>query len=343
MTIFRALELQKKFDAHFINLTLTLAATASKAVYPNPFVGSILVDFSSESPIILATGVHETYGTLHAERALLTSFAGKVPESATLYLNLEPCCHFGNTPPCVESIINYGIKRVVFANYDPNPKVSGKGKLLLEKAKIEVIPEIGKDDGEELNRRFFTFYHHKRPHIVLKWAESADGFIAPLENIPQYPISSKEARILSHKWRSEEGAILVGTNTLLIDDPELNVRHLTGVLSPKKIILPSNRLPNSRKAYQNCIFVKSKTLPDLINELCFLNIISLFVEGGATLLKSFIKAKLYDEIIVVKSSKLLLKNGIKAPPLPNDISLKRNVIIIETDFISYFKRCNTSR
>lgn len=211
-------------DERYMHRCLTLAALGAGCVAPNPMVGAVLVADGR----VIGEGWHKKYGQAHAEVEAVNSVRPEdralLPQ-ATLYVSLEPCSHFGKTPPCTDLILQCGIKRVVVACLDPFPLVAGQGVRRLTEAGIEVNVGILAQEAEWCNRRFMTFYRKQRPYIILKWAQTANGFFAPETPQQQQWISNAQTRLLAHRWRSEEVAVLVGTNTLLADNPHLNVRH----------------------------------------------------------------------------------------------------------------------
>lgn len=313
-----------------------LATEGLGFVAPNPMVGSVIV-FNDR---IIGEGYHKKFGQAHAEVNAIESVSDKtLLKSSTLYVNLEPCAHYGKTPPCSDLIIKMGIPRVVISNTDPNPLVMGKGIEKMRRAGIEVITEILKSEGEELNKRFFTYILKSRPYIILKWAQTSDGFIDIHRDVssPQKPnwITNQYARMLVHKWRSEEQSIMVGTNTALLDNPRLNVRDWSGN-SPLRIVLDrSLRLPsdlhlfdgslptlifteNQKKTTENrnnkiCFTVFDEYLPEhIIKELFNQKIQSIIIEGGTRLLQSFIDVGLWDEARVFVGN-VYFKSGKPAP------------------------------
>ena len=226
----------------FMTRCLALAEKGLGNTYPNPIVGSIIVHENK----IIGEGWHQKAGDPHAEVNAINQVRDKTLLSeSTLYVNLEPCSHFGKTPPCADLIIQFGIKRVVIGSRDPNPQVAGKGILKLKEAGVEVIEAILKKEAEFLNRRFYTFHQKKRPYIIMKWAQTEDGFISPLTNKTNRPfwISNNLSRQKVHQWRSQEASILVGVQTVVTDNPILNTREWPGN-NPLRIILdPSDRIP----------------------------------------------------------------------------------------------------
>ena len=317
---------------------MDLALLGKGNVAPNPLVGCVIVRKNN----IVGEGYHRKYGFPHAEPNALASVADpSILAESTLYVNLEPCNHFGNTPPCSQAIVEAGIQRVVIANKDPNKVVSGKGIDFLERAGIEVITGILENEGEELNRRFFTYHRKKRPYVILKWAQTADGFIDKIRSTEEeaLQISNRENVALVHKWRSEEPAILVGMNTIMMDNPSLTVRHVNGrnplrvSIDSEKSVIPTDNYSFYDQSTPTLIFSKTtskvensveyKQLPSLdleniLSELHERKIQSVIVEGGRSLLTNFIENELWDEARIT-SSELIIKNGIKAPTLKGEL------------------------
>lgn len=309
-------------DEQYMQRCLNLALLGLGNVAPNPMVGCVIV----HNGIIIGEGYHQKYGEAHAEVNAIASVSTKeLLRESTLYVNLEPCSHYGKTPPCSDLIVRSQIPRVVIGSNDPNPLVAGKGIAKLRNAGVEVTSGILKQSTDFLNRRFLTFFTKKRPYIILKWAQSADGFIAPTDN-RQVWLSNELSKKLVHKWRSEEQAIMVGTNTARIDNPELTVRLWKGknplrVVIDKDLSLPTgnhlfnnaantlvfNSRENSKE--NNIEKVKidfSASLPkQVLDGLYQRNIGSVIIEGGATLLNSFIEANLWDEARMFKTTALL--------------------------------------
>ena len=311
---------------------LALAEKGLGNTYPNPIVGAIIVHENK----IIGEGWHQKAGEPHAEVNAINQVSDKtLLTESTLYVNLEPCSHFGKTPPCADLIIQFGIKRVVIASRDPNPLVAGKGILKLKEAGVEVIEAILKKEAEFLNRRFYTFHQKKRPYIIMKWAQTEDGFISPLTNKTNRPfwISNNLSRQKVHQWRSQEASILVGVQTVVTDNPILNTREWPGN-NPLRIILdPSDRIPEDatllKDKLRTIILCKKKTkrhlkenkeyhilnpfnLDSLIKFCYKKNILSLFIEGGQKTLNYFIKHQLWDEARIF-TSKQKFKKGINSP------------------------------
>lgn len=325
----------------FMQRALQLAQLGEGVVSPNPMVGCVIV----HERTIIGEGWHKKYGEAHAEVNAVNSVEDKslLPKSE-VYVTLEPCSHFGKTPPCADLLIKYQVKKVFVCNYDPNPLVAGQGIEKLRQAGVEVEIGLLTEAGRELNKRFFTYIEKKRPYIILKWAESADGFIAK-KNYEAIQISNLLSRRFVHKMRSEEDSIMVGTNTVKYDNPKLDTRFWTGknairVLIDKDLSLLNtlNIFDNSQKTIcynllkdeviNNNIFVKIPTNNSIesfiIQVLYQRKIQSIIIEGGAILLQSFIDSGLWDEAFILKS-KLILGDGIKAPTIGGVEILRENL------------------
>ncbi len=313
---------------------IQLAQSGAGSVAPNPMVGSVLV----HERRIIGEGFHRQYGHAHAEVNCLRSVSKadkKLIASSTLYVSLEPCAHYGKTPPCADLIIRQNIPKVVIGCRDPFDMVNGKGVEKLEKAGIEVVQGVLEKECIHLNRRFFTFHVQKRTYIILKWAQTKNGVIGTLDG-SQIKISNQYSNRLVHKWRSHEAGILVGKNTALNDDPQLNNRLWNGNSPVRMVIDGDLTLPvhlklfdgtnrtivfNYQKSESNGQVVfykldKDEPVPVQIAKACYqLNIISLLVEGGAKLLQSFIDLKLWDEARVIENETLIIDKGVIAPVL----------------------------
>lgn len=309
-----------------------LARRGAGAVSPNPLVGAVLVHGNR----VIAEGWHERWGGPHAEvncfRAVAPSDEKFVPESV-LYCNLEPCSHHGKTPPCAELVANKGVKKVVIANKDPNPLVSGRGIERIRNAGIQVEAGVLADEGLFLNRYFFTGITEKRPYIILKWAQSSDGFLGrPGERTA---VSGQAALRLAHRWRSESDAILVGAVTAATDNPSLDTRFWFGK-NPLRVLLDgggsvplATRLLSDdretlvfgpeRSGVADCKrFTGTNThtpVQEILDVLYSENKWILYVEGGAGVLQQFIRSGYWDEIRILEST-IILGGGVKAPPLP---------------------------
>jgi diaminohydroxyphosphoribosylaminopyrimidine deaminase/5-amino-6-(5-phosphoribosylamino)uracil reductase len=296
-------------------------------VSPNPLVGTVIV----HNGRVIGEGWHKRYGEAHAETMVIDSVKDKsLLSTSTLYVNLEPCCHWGHTPPCAEMIVKYNIPKVVIANRDSNPKVCGGGIKILEDNGIEVICGVLENEGRYLNRRFFIFQEQKRPYIILKWAETADGFMDSGRKQGESPvwISNDILRIYVHKQRKENDAILVGFNTILNDNPRLNIRYYFGK-NPERLTIA--RIDSINKEMQKnynffdnsqpTTIYTQQPLNDIIASLYEHKISSLIVEGGKRTLEMFIEQNLWDEAHVIVSEKYFGR-GLKAPVL-NGYSTER--------------------
>ncbi len=336
-------------DILYMRRALELAAIGRGHVSPNPMVGCVIV-YNNQ---IIGEGWHKQYGDWHAEVNAINAVEDKsLLKESTAFVTLEPCSHFGKTPPCADLLIKHQLKRVVICNVDTNPLVGGKGITKLREAGIEVETGILEQEGRMLNRRFFTFMEKKRPYIMLKWAQTADGFIAR-ENHDSKWISNTLSRTLVHKWRTEEDAIMVGTQTALYDNPQLNVRNWTGknpvrVVIDSQLRLPSslalfdqkqfticyNLIKNENKENLHLVMVENKEnmLQEIIEDLYTRKIQSLIVEGGSKLLNSFIGLHLWDEARVFRSTQVFGK-GIAAPLFQGKLA---NVSFLKGDEISIY-------
>ena len=310
-----------KIHEKYIKRCIELAKNGLGTTYPNPLVGSVIV-YNNQ---IIGEGWHQKAGSPHAEVNAIQSVKDKsLLSKATIYVSLEPCSHFGKTPPCSDLIIANKIPNVVIGTLDPFAKVAGNGIKKLLEAGTNVTVGILEDECYELNKRFFTFHTKKRPYIILKWAESNDGFIAPINRKEQKPvwITSELSRQLVHKWRSEEQAILVGTNTVLEDNPTLTTRNWIGN-NPIRIVLDqNNKISKESHIFDN----QAKTISISKNEMPFdenlasniasflfeQNIQSVLIEGGTKTLQTFIDSNLWDEARVFKGA-ISFNKGIKAP------------------------------
>jgi diaminohydroxyphosphoribosylaminopyrimidine deaminase / 5-amino-6-(5-phosphoribosylamino)uracil reductase len=322
-----------------------LAASGLGHAAPNPLVGCVIVHNNK----VIGEGYHQRYGEAHAEVNAVDAVKDKsLLSEATVYVSLEPCSHFGKTPPCADLLVKHKVKRVVISCTDPNPEVSGKGIEKLKSAGIEVIKGICEKEGQELNRRFFTFFLKQRPYVILKWAQSLNGYI-DRERKPgdtgQFNISSDLSRMLVHKWRSEEPAILVGTRTALNDNPQLNVRLWSGKNPLRIVIDRSLRLPENlhlfdgsvqtlvftekeKEAEKNTEYIKTdfNNLPaQILYHLQQRKIQSLIIEGGAEILNTFIAAGLWDEARVFVSPGVVVEAGTAAPEIHGKVIHTENI------------------
>lgn len=316
----------------YIQRCIQLAKMGKGNVAPNPMVGAVIVHDGK----IIGEGYHEKYGEAHAEVNAVNSVEDKsLLKESTIYVSLEPCAHFGKTPPCAELLVKHQFKKVVIGCSDSHDRVAGKGVQILKSAGIEVELGVLENECRALNKAFFTFHEQKRPFVLLKWAQTPNGFIDNSEGKDGEVswISTPETQSLVHQWRSESQAILVGKNTVLADNPSLTVRKVTG-RNPIRILLDKNlEVPIDKSIFNDesrtIILNASKTetigtneyiqindfsIQSILSHLHSLNIQSVLVEGGAKTLQSFIDAKLWDEtkIIIGKNE---FESGTKAPKL----------------------------
>ena len=338
----------------YMKRCIQLAKNGLGTTYPNPMVGSVIVHDGK----IIGEGWHKKAGEAHAEVNAVYAVQDKsLLKEATIYVSLEPCSHFGKTPPCCDLILANEIPNVVIGTLDPFAKVAGNGiKKLIENGK-NVTVGILEDECNALNKRFFTFHQKKRPYIILKWAETADGFIAPISKETKSPvwISNPYSRQVVHKWRTEEQAILVGTQTILDDNPSLTARTYSGT-NPIRIVLdktgkiaahyavkdfsnPTIILTESKKftstencIYENVIFDKSLA-HSIANILYRHDIQSVIIEGGAKTIQSFIDAHLWDEAMVF-TGQIKFQDGTQAPKF-NGNSIQR--FNIKDDQLNIFR------
>lgn len=343
-------------DELFMLRALELAQNGVGFVSPNPRVGCVIVHDGK----IIGEGWHQRYGGPHAEVNAVASVADKnLLSEATLYVNLEPCSHFGKTPPCADLLIQHRVKKVVIANVDTNPLVGGKGIEKMRHAGIEIATGVLEKEGRALNKRFFTLIEKQRPYIILKWAQTADGFIAQ-ENYESKWISGDLSRQRVHKWRSEEDAILVGTKTAAHDNPQLNVRDWTGRNPVRVVIDRFLRLPSrlhlfdgtqkticynvlKHEEHPNLSLIRldeENFITQLIADLGKRGIQSVIVEGGAQTLQFFISLNLWDEARVFVSTRRFEK-GIAAPLLkghtPKAEQLGQDQLLVYTNEATHGK------
>jgi len=331
-----------KIHEKYINRCIEIAKNGLGYTRPNPMVGCVIVYENT----IIGEGFTSPYGGRHAEVNAISSVKEKsLLKKSTLYVTLEPCSHFGKTPPCSNLIIEHQIPKVVIGALDTNCKVAGKGIEALKAAGCDVTVGVLENECKTHHKRFFTFHNNKRPYIILKWAESKDGFIAPLSKAEQKPvwITNTISRQLVHKWRAEEHAILVGANTVLADNPSLTVRDWTGQ-NPIRIVLDrDDNLPKDLAIFDNA----SKTLIITKNDIDFSKYIasqvctflynkeiqSVIIEGGSKTLQSFIDEKLWDEAKVF-TGKMILNEGVKAPKFKGKLYSEKSILgdILKTYF-----------
>lgn len=318
---------------------LSLAKLGLGKVAPNPMVGCVIVCNDK----IIGEGYHKVFGGSHAEvNAIQQVKDQSLLTESTAFVTLEPCAHFGKTPPCADLLIKSGVKKVVIGTRDSNPLVAGKGIEKLQKAGIEVVENIMEKECRQLNRRFFTFHEKSRPYVILKWAQTLDGYLDKQRSPNEIGInwiSGPETKSLVHKWRSEEQAILVGRNTIMNDNPSLTVRDYSGK-NPIRVVIDSqltignlknvfsddaetlvfNRIKNEKQATIEWIKIQETSTDNILKELFKRGIQSILVEGGSRTLQYFIIDNVWDEARIIVGD-LQFGAGIKAPiinKLPND-------------------------
>lgn len=338
----------------YIERCLDLARNGLGSTYPNPLVGCVIVYEGK----IIGEGWHIKAGDAHAEvRAINAVKNQSLLKKSTLYVTLEPCSHFGKTPPCSDLIIERKIPNIVIGTIDPFAKVAGMGVKKLLTAGRNVVVGVCEEECEELNKRFFTFHRKKRPYIILKWAETKDGFIAPAEQKKDeiFWITNTYSQQLVHKWRSEEQAILIGTQTALKDNPKLNVRHWQGKNPTRVVIDKSLKLPKRLSIldssqptlvfHDNKLTAENKTnlkfealdfesdiILQILEKLYQFGLQSVIIEGGSKTLQSFIDAGLWDEARVFKGQNKI-ESGIKGPIFKKEAL---ETIDIKGDQLNYF-------
>ncbi len=335
-----------KIHEKYIKRCIELAKKGLNAARPNPSVGCVIVYQNT----ILGEGYTSPYGGSHAEVNAINAVSNKkLLKKATLYVSLEPCNHFGKTPPCSDLIIKHQIKRVVVGCIDPFAKVAGAGIEKLKSNGCEVIVGVLEKKCIAVNKRFFTFHTKNRPYIILKWAETQDGFIDKVRNdhssLEPNWITNRYSRQLVHKWRSEEDALLIGTNTALNDNPKLNVRDWMGK-SPIRIVLDRElRIPKSHHIYngtvktlilteldelstENITFERIDFSKNLLQQVLTVlkryNIQSLFIEGGKQTLQTFIDSEMWDEARVFKGE-VYFEDGLEAPIIKGEKSSSQRI------------------
>jgi diaminohydroxyphosphoribosylaminopyrimidine deaminase/5-amino-6-(5-phosphoribosylamino)uracil reductase len=348
-------------DELYMQRCLELAKLGIASVSPNPMVGCVIVKDNK----IIGEGYHAKIGQAHAEvnavQAVIAQYgdaAKSLLKDATVYVSLEPCAHFGKTPPCADLLIRHEVGKVYIGNKDPFPDVDGKGITKLKNAGIEVHQGILENECRKLNRRFFTRIEKQRPYIVLKWAQTANGFFAPLKKSKQW-ISTPLAKKLVHKWRNEEDAILVGKQTVIADNPQLTTREWKGK-NPVRLVIDKNlEIPADRHVYNDAsktiIFNEVKTevsanihyvqmedmqyyLPQKIAfQLYLMDIQSVIIEGGANILNQFISSNLWDEARIFNSS-INWETGIHAPKIYGYIT---DVLTVNQDKLIIYKNWET--
>ena len=337
----------------YMQRCIDLALKGLRDVAPNPMVGCVIV----HKNVIIGEGFHEEFGKAHAEVNAIHRVDDKEKlKKSKLYVSLEPCAHTGKTKPCVDLIIKHDIPEVIVGIKDPNPKVSGKGIEKLKKAGVKVTVGVLEDICIEVNRRFFTFHQKQRPYVILKWAQTIDGYLDKVRNDKEQKvnwISAPETQTIVHKWRSEEQSILVGRNTIINDNPSLTVREYGGK-NPTRIVIDSqlqisgslkiyseeaptlvfNRLKNEKSNNIEYIKIDETSTKNILDELYRRQIQSVFVEGGSRTIQYFIIDNAWDEARVIVGNKKF-HEGYKAPVL-NRIPV--NSLPFGKDMIHFFKR-----
>ncbi len=319
------------FDEQMMHRCIELAQNGFGTTYPNPMVGCVIVHQEK----IISEGWHKKSGEPHAEvNAIQKIFNKEILKNSTLYVSLEPCAHQGKTPPCADLIISHNIPKVVVGTKDPFAKVNGLGIQKMKNAGIEVVTDVLEEECRQLNKRFFTFHKEKRPYVILKWAQTANGLMATEEGEQKW-ITNEFSKQLVHKWRTEEQAVLVGTNTAKSDNPQLSAR-LWGGTRPVRLVLDKELKLNSALnlfdgSQRTIVFTKKEAmnqpnlefiqipfdsdLPEVIlQKLYELEIQSVIIEGGKTTLETFVKKHLWDEARVFTSS-TRWEAGVKSPEL----------------------------
>ena len=316
-------------DELYMRRCLQLAALGLGKTSPNPMVGAVVV----HQDTIIGEGYHHRCGEAHAEINAINAVKNKeLLAKSTLYVNLEPCSHFGKTPPCADAIIRYGIPKVVIGSIDYHDKVNGAGVQKLRDAGVEVVENVCRRECEELNKRFFTFHRKRRPYIILKWAQTRDGFMdidRSDSNTTTYWITNPALKVLTHKWRSEEDAILVGYRTMHNDQPQLTTREYPGkdpqrfvMQRGKDIISPLPYTPLPENAQEAAV------------ELYHLNIQSVIIEGGKNTIEKFLAAGLWDEARILIGCQTWGK-GLPAPKIPE---IPEKTVAIDDNQLIYVRR-----
>jgi diaminohydroxyphosphoribosylaminopyrimidine deaminase/5-amino-6-(5-phosphoribosylamino)uracil reductase len=322
-----------EMDEFYMQRCIDLARIGEGNVAPNPMVGAVIVYDGK----LIGEGFHQKYGEAHAEVNAVNSVVDKsLLSKSTIYVSLEPCAHFGKTPPCADLIVKSNFKRVVIGCFDSYAEVSGNGIQKIKNAGIECEIGVLENECKELNKRFFTFHDKKRPYVILKWAQTKDGFFDVIRDDSEKGanwISSPETKVLVHKWRSVEQSILVGKNTVLIDNPTLTVREISGK-NPTRIVLDShlsicetanvfnlesktiilNLQKNGKQGNVEWIKISNMKVETILNCLYNANIQSVFIEGGVSTHQSFIESNCWDEARVIVGESIF-NEGLKAPVL----------------------------
>lgn len=339
---------------NFMQRCIDLAYLGQGYVSPNPMVGCVIV----KNGLIIGEGYHAEFGGKHAEIVAIESVENPDEiENSTVYISLEPCVHTGKTPPCITALISRKIKKAVIGSRDNNPLVGGRGIEALKRAGIEVEEHILSEECHILNKRFFTFHEKRRPYVILKWAQTSDGYLDKSRNAGEKGInwiSSPQSKVLVHKWRSEEQSLLVGRNTILNDNPSLTVREISGK-NPIRIIIDSqmqlskdvnifskdaptiifNRITNKKTDEVEWIKIQETSTKFILEELYKRNILSVLVEGGSRTLQYFLIDNVWDEARVIVGD-VRFGEGIKAPII-NKVPIRAHQFSAH-DMIYYYLR-----
>ncbi|RXK62084.1 bifunctional diaminohydroxyphosphoribosylaminopyrimidine deaminase/5-amino-6-(5-phosphoribosylamino)uracil reductase RibD [Lacibacter luteus] len=340
----------------YMQRCIELARNGAGSVAPNPMVGAVLVHDGK----IIGEGWHQRYGEAHAEvncigQATQSGQTGNLQQS-TLYVSLEPCAHFGKTPPCSDLIIKHKIPKVVIGCRDPFEEVNGKGIEKLKAAGLEVIVDVLKEECVELNKRFFTFHQQQRPYVILKWAQTKNGIIG-FKSAERLRISNEFTNRLVHQWRSEEAAILVGSNTALLDNPQLSNRYWDAAKQPVRLVVDRQlKLSSSLKLFNGeaativlnnvqqsnegavqyeQLSGNGSVVQQVLQALHQRKLNSVLVEGGAELLQHFINEGLWDEARIITNEELIVTDAVKAPLLQNE--LQTEIQQLGSDKICWYK------
>ena len=340
----------KEFDENMMRRCIQLASNGLGNTYPNPLVGCVI----AKDGKIIAEGWHQKAGAPHAEVNAINQILNKeILKESTLYVSLEPCAHFGKTPPCADLIVKYSIPKVVIGTVDPFAKVNGLGIQKLKNAETELILGVLEKESRELNKRFFTFHQEKRPYIILKWAQTADGFISPLNDKKKW-ITNEFSKQIVHKWRTEEQSILVGTKTAKVDDPQLNARLWSGNqpirlvldkdlklernlnlfdLSQKSIVFTEKRAEDQENLQFETIAFDECLAEQILNKLYHMDIQSIIIEGGKQTLETFIQKGLWDEARIF-TSKENWGEGFESPKITGELVETK---MIQSDRLEIFR------
>lgn len=316
-------------DERYMQRCLQLAALGLGSTSPNPMVGAVIVRDGE----IIGEGYHHRCGEAHAEVNAINAVKDKaLLNESTLYVNLEPCAHFGKTPPCADAIIRHGIPKVVIGSIDYHDKVNGAGVRKLRDAGVEVVENVCRDACDELNKRFFTFHRQHRPYVILKWAQTRDAYMdidRSEGNATSYWITNYALKVLVHKWRGEEDAILVGWRTMANDCPQLTTREYPGK-NPQRFVMQRGDEELSELPYTPL----PENVKEAVDKMYQLNIQSVIVEGGRKTLAKFLEADLWDEARILVGGQTWGK-GLKAPKLPG---IPEKTVNVDDNQLIYVRR-----